>query len=177
MGFSRRQPQFDARPVGGGERFRHTIKKAPLALSRRARHAEARRPMPRLRVVAGPSLDALVPISVNSGVPHDIVSDAFEGQIIAHIKDFPDDEGNALPNEYFDREDRKGVTWSIQVQGMYVAFVQVGHTPRAWPATLTVLLYIGRFLRPISADDVLFGNTFDRPLKLPWGSSTALKFM
>jgi hypothetical protein len=35
----------------------------------------------------------------------------------------------------------------------------------------------GRFLRPTSADDVLFGNTFDRPLKLPWGSSAALKFM
>jgi hypothetical protein len=35
----------------------------------------------------------------------------------------------------------------------------------------------GRFLRPICADDVLFGNTFDRPLKLPWGSSAALKFM
>jgi Protein of unknown function (DUF1769) len=35
----------------------------------------------------------------------------------------------------------------------------------------------GRFLRPISADDVLFGNTFDRPLKLPWGSGAALKFM
>jgi hypothetical protein len=39
------------------------------------------------------------------------------------------------------------------------------------------LLTTGRFLHPISADDVLFGNTFDRPLKLPWGSSAALKFM
>ncbi|KAI0250671.1 hypothetical protein BJV78DRAFT_546765 [Lactifluus subvellereus] len=107
--------------------------------------------MPRLRVVAGPSIDALVPITVNSGVPHTIVSDAFEGQILAHIKGFTDNEGNVLQSEYFNREDRKGVTWSIQVQG--------------------------RFLRPISADDVLFGNTFDRPLKLPWGSGAALKFM
>ena len=39
------------------------------------------------------------------------------------------------------------------------------------------LRFSGRFLRPISADDVLFGNTFDRPLKLPWGSGAALKFM
>ncbi|KAI9509058.1 DUF1769-domain-containing protein [Russula earlei] len=107
--------------------------------------------MPRLRVVAGPSLDALVPISVNSDLPQNIVSDAFEGQIAAYIKGFPDEQGNALQSEYFNREDRKGVTWSIQVQG--------------------------RFLRPISADDVLFGNTFDRPLKLPWGSGAALKFM
>jgi hypothetical protein len=36
---------------------------------------------------------------------------------------------------------------------------------------------IGRFLKPYSADDILFGNTFDKPLKLPWGSSAALKFM
>jgi hypothetical protein len=107
--------------------------------------------MPRLSVLAGPSLDALVPISVNTGIPHDIVSDAFEGQVLAYIKGFADDEGNVLQNEYFQREERKGITWSIQTQG--------------------------RFLRSTSADDVLFGNTFDRPLKLPWGSSAALKFM
>ena len=35
----------------------------------------------------------------------------------------------------------------------------------------------GRFLTPVCADDVMFGNTFDRPLKLPWGSGAALKFM
>jgi hypothetical protein len=70
--------------------------------------------MPRLSVVAGPSLDALVPISVNSGIPHNIVSDAFEGQILAYVKGFTDDE---LQNEYFQREERRGITWSIQTQG------------------------------------------------------------
>lgn len=35
----------------------------------------------------------------------------------------------------------------------------------------------GRFLEHHSSDDILFGNTFDRPLKLPWGSGAALKFM
>jgi hypothetical protein len=73
--------------------------------------------MPRLSVLAGPSLDALVPISVNTGIPHDIVSDAFEGQVLAYIKGFADDEGNVLQNEYFQREERKGITWSIQTQG------------------------------------------------------------
>jgi hypothetical protein len=75
--------------------------------------------MPRLSVVAGPSLDALVPITVNSGIPHNIVSDAFEGQILAYIKGFPAEEGIGLQNEseYFQREDRKGITWSIQTQG------------------------------------------------------------
>jgi len=131
--------------------------------------------MPRLSVVAGPSLDALVPISVNSGIPHNIVSDAFEGEILAYIKGFADEEGNQ--NEYFQREDRKGITWSIQTQGTSFALIPVPLTP-ARPAVLTDgVAYPGRFLRPISADDVLFGNTFDRPLKLPWGSAAALKFM
>ena len=35
----------------------------------------------------------------------------------------------------------------------------------------------GRFLETMCADDILFGNIFDRPFKLPWGFSAALKFM
>ena len=38
-------------------------------------------------------------------------------------------------------------------------------------------ILVGRFLKPRSADDILFGNVFERPLKLPWGFSAALKFM
>jgi len=107
--------------------------------------------MPRLRVVAGTSLCDLRPISVNTDTPHAVSSDIFEGHIVAHIKGFTDPDGNVRDSEYFAREDKKGITWSIQVQG--------------------------RFLRPISADDVLFGNTFDRPLQLPWGSGAAFRFM
>ncbi|OCB86633.1 multidrug resistance-associated ABC transporter [Sanghuangporus baumii] len=107
--------------------------------------------MPRLRVLAGPSPNSLRPICANTNKPHAINSEVFEGLVVVHIKGFPDEQGNVLESEYFDRPDRQGVTWSIQVQG--------------------------RFLQPYSADDILFGNTFDRPLKLPWGSSAALKFM
>lgn len=35
----------------------------------------------------------------------------------------------------------------------------------------------GRFLKPQTADDVLFGNVFDKSLNLPWGSGGALKLM
>jgi hypothetical protein len=54
-----------------------------------------------------------------------IVSDAFEGQILTYIKGFTDEEGNILQseNEYFQREDRKGITWSIQSQGTSFDFV------------------------------------------------------
>jgi len=107
--------------------------------------------MPRLRVLAGPSPDCLVPITANSNEAHPIKSDLFDGQVVVHIKGFPDPEGNVLDSEYFGRADRQNTTWSIQVQG--------------------------RFLQTCSADDIMFGNTFDRPLKLPWGSGAALKFM
>jgi len=104
--------------------------------------------MPRLRVLAGTSLDSLVPITdaVNTNKPVPLCSHLFDGQVVANIKGF-----NGISSEYFDREDRRGITWSIQVQG--------------------------RFLKPFSADDIMFGNTFDRPLHLPWGSNVALKFM
>ncbi|KAH8108758.1 DUF1769-domain-containing protein [Phellopilus nigrolimitatus] len=107
--------------------------------------------MPRLRVLAGPSPSCMQPISANTNQAHAIKSDLFDGRVVVHIKGFPDEDGNVLESDYFERGDRQGVTWSIQVQG--------------------------RFLQSYTADDILFGNTFDRPLKLPWGASPALKFM
>lgn len=39
--------------------------------------------------------------------------------------------------------------------------------------------YIGKFLEDLIADEVVFGNTFERSIKdsLPWGTSVATKFM
>ncbi|KAG6828176.1 hypothetical protein H0H92_008907 [Tricholoma furcatifolium] len=106
---------------------------------------------PRLRVLAG-TKTTLTDITqlVNTTQSFPLVSDRFQGEVIVCIKDL-----NATPNThdypYFDQPERQGITWSIQVRG--------------------------RFLVPVSADDVLFGNIFDRPLWLPWGSNVALKFM
>ncbi|KAI0642780.1 DUF1769-domain-containing protein [Trametes meyenii] len=105
--------------------------------------------MPHLRVLAGPNEHTLVPLRVNSGVPVQISSDAFEGQVAVFIKGLADAEGGREDSDYFRK--RSGVTWSIQVQG--------------------------RFLREYSADELLFGNVFERPFKLPWGFGAALKFM
>ncbi|KAJ6602149.1 hypothetical protein B0H10DRAFT_2081013 [Mycena sp. CBHHK59/15] len=113
--------------------------------------------MPTLRVLAGPTPCALTPITalVNTNRPHRIATDAWEGEIVVFIKGFnkadPAHDATPAEAEYFGREDRSGVTWSIQVQG--------------------------RFLSPRSSDDILFGNIFERPLKLPWGTGAALKFM
>uniref|UniRef100_A0A8H7XQS9 Domain of unknown function at the cortex 1 domain-containing protein n=1 Tax=Psilocybe cubensis TaxID=181762 RepID=A0A8H7XQS9_PSICU len=108
---------------------------------------------PRLRVLAGTSPSSMVPIThlVNTPHSHPIRSDLFEGELVAQIQSMTDEQGKVHESEYFKREDRGGVTWSIVVRG--------------------------RFLVLYSADDILFGNTFDRPLKLPWGTSAVLKFM
>jgi hypothetical protein len=126
--------------------------------------------MPRLRVVAGTSLDDLHPITVNTGTAHSFASDVFDGSVCAYIKDFPGPDGQPLESEYFARDDRKGITWSIQVQGAHQPIYLV-------PPCVSQLIPAGRFLQSVTADDVLFGNTFDRPLQLPWGSSAAFRFM
>ncbi|KAF9467742.1 hypothetical protein BDZ94DRAFT_900704 [Collybia nuda] len=108
---------------------------------------------PRFRVLAGATPETMTPITskVNTNEAHRIVSELFEGEVVVNIKGFTDSEGQVKDSDYFSREDRQGITWSLQVRG--------------------------RFLKSYSADDILFGNTFDRPLKLPWGSGAALKFM
>ena len=42
---------------------------------------------------------------------------------------------------------------------------------------MAMRLDTGRFLSEYAANDVLFGNVFDRKLPLPWGFGTILGFM
>ena len=75
--------------------------------------------MPRLRVLAGPSPTELHPITVNDFKAHSCISsDDFEGQIVVHIDGFVDETGSNenKTSEYFDIPEKKGCTWSIQVQ-------------------------------------------------------------
>lgn len=73
---------------------------------------------PHLRVLAGTSLDSLVPLTtVNTNQPFAVKSELFEGEIVANIKGFTNDDGDVIESEYFARPDRQGITWSIAVQG------------------------------------------------------------
>lgn len=71
--------------------------------------------MPRLRILAGPSLSELTPITANSDQVVEINSDAFEGRVAAYIEGFEDASGRVSDSPYFKK--RPSVTWSIQVQG------------------------------------------------------------
>lgn len=72
-----------------------------------------------LRILAGTSESNMVTITdlINTSKPYKLSSDLFEGEIVVYIKGFTDENGNVRDSEYFSREDRQGVTWSIQVQG------------------------------------------------------------
>lgn len=82
---------------------------------------------PRLRVLAGTSINNLVPITelVNTSRPFELSSDAFNGNVVVYIKGLAEADGNIRNSEYFEREDRSGITWSIQVQGQALILVHV----------------------------------------------------
>ena len=101
--------------------------------------------MPALRCLIGSSADKLVAVPVNSSQAHYVSSDLFQGNIAVFVKfDRPRNgygygyeenegrksgeseyeekiriEGESNSHEYFDRPERAGVTWSIQVQGTF----------------------------------------------------------
>ena len=80
---------------------------------------------PRLRVLAGTNPNAMVSINsiVNTSKAYPIHSDLFQGEIVANIKGMTDEHGRVRDSEYFRREEKQGVTWSIQVQGRFFFFV------------------------------------------------------
>lgn len=113
---------------------------------------------PSLKISAGPSVDALQTVAVNHDeLPTTVSSDLFEGRIAVRIKSFTglDPEGVEHKSEtpYFDAGHGKHQSWSMQIQG--------------------------RFKKDVNADDLVFGNEFDKPIKdhLPYGTSVALQFV
>ncbi|KAF8604952.1 DUF1769-domain-containing protein [Ceratobasidium sp. AG-I] len=105
---------------------------------------------PLLKVSVGPNIDSLKEIPYSDGSSHEVRSTQFDGMISVHIKG----EGGIAKgdkNSYFDHKSRTTCSWAIRVQG--------------------------RFLKEINANDVLFGNVFDRPLPLPWGFGAVLNFV
>jgi hypothetical protein len=74
--------------------------------------------MPQLRFLAGPSLTDLSPLEINSDIPLSIKSAGFEGQVAVYIKGLADSPEGRTHSPYFDHPDRKGITWSIQIQGV-----------------------------------------------------------
>lgn len=75
--------------------------------------------MPRLRVLAGESLESLKPISANKSGGHELKTSTFEGKVSVFLKNYVNEDGETSSTDYFDNPDRKGCTWSIQARGAH----------------------------------------------------------
>ncbi|WFD31639.1 hypothetical protein MSPP1_002678 [Malassezia sp. CBS 17886] len=113
---------------------------------------------PRLRISAGPAADQLTTLAVNHDLaPGVIDTESFQGRVTVRVKGFegqepPEVDGKSTTT-YFDEPYGSTMTYSIQVQG--------------------------RFCSAVNTDDLVFGNTFDQPIRdsLPYGTSLALRFV
>lgn len=103
-------------------------------------------------------MDALSTVAVNhDDHPVEINSPNFQGRIAVRIKNFTGEDPTGVEHKkdtpYFESGHGKGQSWSMQIQG--------------------------RFKSSVNADDLVFGNEFDKPIKdhLPYGTSVALQFV
>ncbi|CAD6925026.1 unnamed protein product, partial [Tilletia laevis] len=100
---------------------------------------------PSLKVSVGSSVDSLHPVKVNHELSPTTVSNAaFQGRIGIRVKNYhgyaPEGTEPKKDSVYFEGDGYgRSMTWSIQIQG--------------------------RFLDGVSAEDLVFGNQFDKPIK------------
>ncbi|RKP08960.1 hypothetical protein THASP1DRAFT_14906 [Thamnocephalis sphaerospora] len=113
-------------------------------------------PQYKLRVLVGPAADRVVPVNPNDEAhPSFIDTEHFVGSVWVRVRDYQGlsatREGRQAPRStpYFDRA--PSITYSIMLRG--------------------------RFRRSFSANDLVFGNVFDGPLRLPPGASLGVRML
>ncbi|RUP45234.1 hypothetical protein BC936DRAFT_148445 [Jimgerdemannia flammicorona] len=104
-----------------------------------------------LKVSAGPTKDSLRVLRVNDeSHPIEFDSSLFTGRLVVRIRDFagitPNGTEPIRQLDYFNNVSRR---FSIQVEG--------------------------RFKRPVSGNDLFFGNDFDQPVKVPKGANVGFR--
>ncbi|KAF9169609.1 hypothetical protein BGX21_010208 [Mortierella sp. AD011] len=119
----------------------------------------------RLRVSAGPSADPkdLKPVTVNDDAnPMLIESDEFIGQIVVRLRN--------LDKAY-------GYVQGLEEDGIKYMPDSPWFTKPGGNNNLSSVQISGRFKREWKGDQIVFGNQFEKPLRLPPFSSIALKFI
>lgn len=129
---------------------------------------------PTLKVLlptSGSAYPPTEPSQVNSVKAIPIETPGFKGEISIWVKDYNGLHKKGDGHEYFEQNGRKNNTYAVIAKGEW----KESHRRCYRLMTLSA----GRFLKPISADDILFGNVFEKPIRdsLPWGTSIAMKFM
>jgi hypothetical protein len=136
---------------------------------------------PKLRVVISSSSSAYPPhqpIDVNSPKPTPLETSSFKGEISVWIKGYEGDHKGGEGDEYFGQEGREGMTYAIVIKGMSL-FFSLSLSRKMEEEIEGGRLMIGKFLEDVDADQVLWGNVFEHPIRdnLPWGTAIATKFM
>ena len=98
------------------------------------------------------------------------------------MKGYEGDHKGGEGDEYFGQEGREGMTYAIVMRGMSLfLFAFLSPSLGRWKKRLDEdrRLMIGKFLEDVDADQVLWGNVFEHPIRdnLPWGTAIATKFM
>lgn len=126
-------------------------------------------PQPVISVLAGPSLDSLTPLTVNSSEPHSISSPSsgFSGRVAVRIVDYLGPEGVSQPKT----ELKDGATMSIVVQGKWEEEVEADEVVSIF-LLLFVLKYWEELTRSLetrcleTAGRILFAIHFRMELQL-----------
>lgn len=110
---------------------------------------------PKLRISAGSDVAHLETIHVNHDLkPFALDGEHFRGRLTVRVKNFhgetPDGASANGSAAYFQEPYGDGMTYSIQVQGMSTT------DPGCFPEN-------------VSADNLVFGNEFDRPIRVGGG--------
>ena len=137
---------------------------------------------PKLRVVISSPTSPYPPhepIHVNSPNPTPLKTDQFEGEISVWIKGYEGDHKGGEGDEYFGQEGREGMTYAVVIRGMSSPSSSLSRGPTCKIGEVVGRLMIGKFLEDVDADQVLWGNVFEHPIRdnLPWGTAIATKFM
>ncbi|KAG0054498.1 hypothetical protein BGZ83_011092 [Gryganskiella cystojenkinii] len=117
----------------------------------------------RLRISAGPNTDHLTVVSANDDAnPLKIESDEFVGQIVVRIKGLDKKNGYEAGQKVDHQKVLPDSAWFTKPGG---------------DNNLSSVQISGRFKREWAGDQVVFGNQFEKPLRLPPFSGIALRFI
>lgn len=126
---------------------------------------------PRLRVLISTD-QAYPPTTVChvNGPAVPIETPGFKGTLAVFVKGFEGEGKAGAGEQYFGIRD--DMTYGIVVKGEYRFLRRARNLSKAADS-------LGHFLDSPNADDVVFGNVFELPIRdsLPWGTAIATKFM
>jgi hypothetical protein len=126
-------------------------------------------PKYRLRVLVGPSLAQQVPITPNDDeCPGEVHGDHFEGQVWVRIRNCEAFSASTASGPGLESESRSASAALAPRNAPYFTNA---------PKMTFSMVIRGRFRQPLASDNLVFGNVFDAPIRLPLGVGLGVHIM